>query len=91
MLGALAGIAGDRFSLGFVAETERQVVAHLQAHLKELPVQDKKSQAILELMHEDEAQHAEVAKAAGAFELPFLIQHMMQWTSKLMTYSSYYL
>jgi ubiquinone biosynthesis monooxygenase Coq7 len=91
MLGALAGIAGDRLSLGFVAETELQVSAHLQKHLQKLPAQDKKSKAILEQMHEDEAHHAEVAKEAGATELPLIIKKLMQGVSKLMTHSSYHI
>lgn len=90
-LGALAGIIGDRWSLGFVAETEKQVVAHLENHLQKLPQQDKKTRAILEQMHRDEAQHAEIANAAGAAELPLIIQKLMQGISKLMTNSSYYI
>lgn len=91
MIGALAGLVGDRWSLGFVAETERQVAAHLQKHLRCLPAQDTKSQAILTRMHSDEAQHAEAANAAGAMDLPFLIKQAMRATSKLMTCSSYYI
>ncbi|CDZ76141.1 2-nonaprenyl-3-methyl-6-methoxy-1,4-benzoquinol hydroxylase [Legionella massiliensis] len=90
LLGTLAGAAGDRWSLGFVAETEKQVVDHLQKHLQKLPAQDQKSKAILEQMNEDEAQHAEVAIEAGAAELPFFIKQLMQSVSKLMTRSSYY-
>ncbi len=91
MLGALAGMAGDRWSLGFVAETERQVTAHLQKHLQNLPKQDLKTQAILAKMHEDEAYHAEMAVDAGAIELPFLIKQLMKGVSTLLTRSSYYL
>ncbi len=90
-LGALAGLAGDRLSLGFVAETELQVSAHLQKHLAKLPAQDKKSKAILEQMHDDEAHHAVVAREAGAVELPFLIKKLMQGVSKLMTHTSYHI
>lgn len=90
MMGSLAGIAGDRWSLGFVAETEEQVAAHLQAHLQHLPAHDQKSRAILAQMQEDEAQHAEFAKSAGAAELPLAIKMLMQSVSKLMTHSSYY-
>jgi len=89
MLGALAGFAGDKLSLGFVAETELQVSRHLQKHLQKLPDQDKKSKAILEQMHEDEAHHAEVAWNSGAQELPPFIKKLMEGVSKLMTYSSY--
>lgn len=91
LLGALAGIAGDKISLGFVAETERQVSAHLKNHLQQLPAHDKKSQAILQKMQEDEEQHASAAVASGAIELPFVIKQMMGAVSKLMTKSSYYI
>lgn len=90
MIGALAGLAGDKWSLGFVAETETQVSNHIQKHLLKLPVEDKKSQAILKQMLDDETQHAEMAMAAGGQELPLLIKKLMQGTSKVMTYSSYY-
>ena len=91
MLGALAGLAGDRYSLGFVAETERQVTNHLQKHLQLLPPEDIKTKAIISKMQEDETQHAEAASAAGAAELPYLIKQLMHGVSKLMTQSSYYL
>lgn len=91
ILGALAGLAGDRVSLGFVAETERQVSAHLQHHLQSLPQQDKKSHAILEQMQKDEEHHAHTALAAGGIELPFAIKQIMSIVSKLMTKSSYYI
>ncbi|EHL32511.1 2-polyprenyl-3-methyl-6-methoxy-1,4-benzoquinone monooxygenase [Legionella drancourtii] len=91
LLGALAGFAGDKISLGFVAETERQVSAHLQQHLQKLPVHDKKSQAILQQMREDEEQHATAAVNAGGIELPYPIKLLMNMVSKLMTTSSYYL
>jgi 3-demethoxyubiquinol 3-hydroxylase len=91
LLGALAGFAGDKVSLGFVAETERQVSAHLQQHLHKLPAHDKKSQAILQQMREDEEQHASAAIAAGGMELAHPIKLLMSLVSKLMTHSSYYL
>lgn len=91
MIGALAGLAGDRWSLGFVAETERQVSNHLKQHLQNLPAQDVKTKEILTVMHQDEAHHAEVAKSAGAAELPFVVQQMMKMVSKVLTYGSYYL
>ncbi len=91
MLGALAGLAGDRWSLGFVAETERQVSLHLQKHLQHLPPQDMKTRAILAKMQDDETHHAEMAVAAGATELPFLIKKLMAVASTLLTRSSYYL
>lgn len=91
IIGALAGLAGDKISLGFVAETERQVTSHLQHHLQRLPLEDKKTRAILERMQEDEEHHANLAVEAGAIELPFLIKQAMSAVSKLMTKSSYYL
>lgn len=91
LIGALAGLAGDKWSLGFVAETERQVTNHLQEHIKHLPPQDEKTKAILAKMQDDEAHHAEMANAAGAADLPFLIKQLMQGVSKLMTKSSYYI
>ena len=91
MIGALAGLAGDRWSLGFVAETERQVSNHLKQHLQNLPAKDVKTKEILTVMHQDEAHHAEVAKSAGAAELPFVVQQMMKMVSKVLTYGSYYL
>lgn len=90
ILGALAGFVGDKVSLGFVAETERQVSAHLQHHLQQLPAKDKKSQAILFKMKEDEEQHATTALNAGAIELPYIVKQLMRVVSKLMTKSSYY-
>ena len=90
-IGALAGIAGDNWSLGFVAETERQVVKHLEEHLARLPEQDRKSHAILEQMKEDEGRHATVALKAGGAELPEPVRQLMRITSKLMTTTTYYL
>jgi ubiquinone biosynthesis monooxygenase Coq7 len=90
-IGALAGIAGDQWSLGFVAETEHQVVRHLDAHLARLPEQDVKSRAILEQMRTDEAQHATAALAAGGASLPAPVRQVMAWTSKAMTSSAYWL
>lgn len=91
ILGALAGMAGDNISLGFVAETERQVSAHLNHHLEKIPEYDKKTQAILKLMKEDEEYHARMALESGAIELPYLIKQLMSAVSKLMTKTSYYL
>ncbi len=89
VIGAVAGKAGDRWSLGFVAETERQVVRHLDAHLEKLPQQDKKSRAILEQMREDELHHATAALEAGGAELPAPIRKLMGVTSKIMTKTAY--
>ncbi|MGL5741883.1 MAG: 2-polyprenyl-3-methyl-6-methoxy-1,4-benzoquinone monooxygenase [Legionella sp.] len=91
VLGALAGLAGDKISLGFVAETERQVSQHLQRHLQKIPEYDKKTQIILKKMQEDEEQHATAAMEAGAIELPYIIKQLMHVVSKLMTKSSYYI
>ena len=90
-IGALAGLAGDRWSLGFLAETERQVVAHLDGHLRRLPPQDNKSRAILEQMREDEGRHAITAQRAGGASLPGPIKKLMQLTSRLMTETAYWL
>ena len=89
-IGALAGAAGDQWSLGFVAETERQVVRHLNEHLGKLPPQDDKSRAILEQMREDEGHHATTAINAGAAELPPPIKQAMRFMSKVMTRSVYW-
>ena len=88
-IGALAGLAGDKWSLGFVAETERQVVAHLEGHLRRLPPQDEKSRAILEQMKDDEAHHATVAIESGAAELPPPIRRLMRLTARIMTTLAY--
>lgn len=91
LIGATAGIAGDKWSLGFVAETERQVTAHLDAHLEQLPAHDNKSRAILTQMREDEAQHATTATQAGATMLPDAIKTVMRFTARLMTKSAYWI
>jgi len=90
-IGAIAGLVGDKWSLGFVAETEHQVVQHLESHLGQLSENDKKSRAILEQMKEDEGQHATLALHAGGAELPKPVQKLMALTSKIMTRSSFYL
>jgi ubiquinone biosynthesis monooxygenase Coq7 len=91
LIGAAAGLAGDKWSLGFVAETEHQVEAHLNDHLQRIPPQDQKSHAILVQMKEDEIHHATVALEAGGAELPAPIKAAMKITSKLMTKSVFYL
>jgi ubiquinone biosynthesis monooxygenase Coq7 len=90
LLGMIAGLAGDRLSLGFVAETERQVSLHLQAHLKRLPTQDQKTRAILAQMETDESKHAAVALEAGAAQLPGPVCFLMRYAAKCLTLSSYY-
>jgi ubiquinone biosynthesis monooxygenase Coq7 len=91
MLGAAAGLAGDKWSLGFVAETENQVGAHLDDHISRVPQQDKRTHAVLQQMKTDEAGHAALAMAAGGAELPQPIKLAMKLTSKLMTRSVFYL
>jgi ubiquinone biosynthesis monooxygenase Coq7 len=88
-IGALAGALGDKWSLGFVAATEDQVCAHLESHLTELPIQDNKSKAILNLMLEDEQRHATVALEAGGVQFPAAIKNGMTQLSKVMTKATY--
>jgi ubiquinone biosynthesis monooxygenase Coq7 len=90
-IGATAGLLGDKWSLGFVAETEKQVIEHLEGHLKRMPENDKKSRAVLEQMKIDEAHHGATAKAAGGAELPRPVRDLMQLTSKVMTGTAYWL
>ncbi len=90
-IGAAAGLVGDKWSLGFVAETEHQVIRHLEGHLARLSPQDTKSRAILEQMKQDEAHHATVAIEHGAAEFPGPVKQLMQLTSKVMTTTTYWL
>lgn len=90
-IGALAGMVSDKVSLGFVAETEHQVVKHLDQHLQRLPENDEKSRQILEQMKQDEAEHGEAAIHAGGVELPLPIKKLMQQTSKIMTRTAYWI
>jgi ubiquinone biosynthesis monooxygenase Coq7 len=90
-LGALAGALGDRTSLGFVAETEKQVESHLTRHLERLPPADLESRAILERMKQDESEHGARAERMGGRPLPFPIPLAMRLTSRLMTHGSYWL
>ena len=84
-IGLAVGWAGDDWSLGFVVETERQVEAHLASHLERLPVEDHDSRAIVAQMKVDEAQHAELAQAAGARDLPVALKQLMKLAAKVMT------
>jgi ubiquinone biosynthesis monooxygenase Coq7 len=84
-LGLLAGRLGDKVSLGFVAETEIQVGAHLQSHLERLPPGDHASRAIVAQMRDDELRHAQAAQDAGAIELPQPVKDLMRAAAKLMT------
>lgn len=89
-IGALAGLAGDRWSLGFLAETEQQVVKHLSGHLERLPYVDEKSRAILAQMREDEGRHATTAIESGGATLPGPVQQLMRFTSRIMTRTTYW-
>lgn len=89
-LGALSGLAGDRWNLAFLAETERQVEGHLKGHLERLPQDDHKSRALIEQMKADEAQHAAIALAGGAAELPAPLKLAMRLASKVMTGTSHW-
>ena len=90
-IGAAAGIAGDRWSLGFVVETERQVVEHLGDHLSRLPDGDRRSRVLLRRMQADEQQHATRARAAGGAPLPPVVRRAMRAASKVMTRTAYWI
>lgn len=90
-IGAAAGLAGDKFSLGFIAETERQVAAHLDRHLQKLPAGDQRSRAILEQMKRDEIRHGDKASRAGGTPLPRPVCALMRLTSKVMTETAYWI
>jgi ubiquinone biosynthesis monooxygenase Coq7 len=90
-MGTVAAHLGDQRSLGFVAETERQVEAHLNGHLEKLPAQDAKSRAIVEQMRTDEAQHGEAARNLGAIEAPVPVKAAMAAMAKVMTTTAYYI
>jgi ubiquinone biosynthesis monooxygenase Coq7 len=90
-LGAMAGALGDRASLGFITETEKQVESHLRGHLSRLSPEDLRSRAILEQMTHDEMKHGEKAASMGGAALPFGVQLAMRATSKLMTHGSYWI
>ena len=89
-LGLLAGRLGDRTSLGFVVETERQVEAHLQSHLDRLPATDRASRAIVAQMKQDEAEHAQAALSQGGAELPPIARALMRAAAKVMTTTAHY-
>jgi ubiquinone biosynthesis monooxygenase Coq7 len=88
-IGIVAGLFGDKWNLGFLAETEYQVVRHLDSHLKQIPQNDKRSRAILEQMRVDELQHAITAEKSGAENLPNGVKRLMSLTSKVMTKTAY--
>ena len=88
-IGAASGILGDKWSLGFIAETERQVCAHLDEHLDGLPEDDQRSRAIVRQMRDEEEEHGENAISAGAAELPLPVKRLMTLTAKIMTKTAY--
>lgn len=88
-IGAASGVLGDRWSLGFIAETEDQVCAHLDNHLERLPDEDGRSRAIVRQMRDEEAQHGEEAAAAGAADLPDSVKRLMRLTAGVMTNTAY--
>lgn len=90
-LGAIAGKIDNKFNLGFLEETEKQVTAHLEGHIKKISKNDKKTHAILEQMKYDEQCHQKTAKSLGSKELPSLFQKIMNATSKLMTKTTYWI
>jgi 3-demethoxyubiquinol 3-hydroxylase len=90
-IGAAAALLGDRASLGFVVETERQVEGHLDEHLARLPPDDARSRAILQTMRADEIAHGLSAKAAGGAELPSPVRFLMRNTARLMTSAAYWI
>ena len=90
-LGAIAGAVGDKWNLGFLAETEQQVGAHLASHLEKLSADDVKTRTIVKQMHKDETAHALEAKQLGAAELPNAVKAGMKLASKIMTTTAYYI
>ena len=88
-IGALAGLSGDRTSLGFVDETEKQVCAHLESHLDDLPAEDERSRRIVAQMKADEDRHASDARAKGAALLPRPVRELMRRTARIMTGTAY--
>lgn len=90
-IGAISGLFGDKWNLGFLAETEKQVEGHLDDHLGRLPEDDRKSRAIVAQMKEDEAEHARSAMAHGGAELPAPARQAMRAASRLMTHSTYWI
>jgi len=89
-LGMVSGLAGDRWSMGFLAETEAQVERHLEGHLDRLPADDARSRAIVTQMRDDEARHGSMGRALGAAELPLPVKAAMRMASRVMTRTAYY-
>ena len=90
LIGAASGVLGDRWSLGFVEETERQVAEHLSGHLERLPAGDVRSRAIITKMRDDEERHGAQAKQAGAGELPTAVRRLMRAAAGVMTRTAYH-
>lgn len=88
-IGSIAALAGDRYSLGFLAETERQVVVHLSEQMVRLPVGDHQSRAVIRAMRKDESGHAEQAEQFGGVELPLPLRLLMKGAAKIMTSIAY--
>ena len=91
VMGAASGVLGDKWSLGFIQETERQVSEHLTGHLDRLPENDAKSRAIVEQMRDEEERHGANARKAGAAELPAPVRGLMRLTAKVMTNTAYWI
>jgi len=89
-IGAASGLLGDKWSLGFIAETEKQVCSHLDSHLDRLPEDDAKSRAIVKQMRDEEEEHGKNAIEAGAAELPWPVVRLMRATAKVMTNTAYW-
>jgi ubiquinone biosynthesis monooxygenase Coq7 len=89
-LGMASGLLGDRWSMGFLAETEAQVERHLEGHLDELPPDDRRSRAIVLQMRDDEQRHGAMGRSLGATELPYPVKLAMKATSKVMTRTAYW-
>jgi len=90
-MGAASGVLGDKWSLGFIEETERQVSTHLTGHLDRLPENDAKSRAIVKQMRDEEERHGANARNAGAAELPEPVRGLMRLTAKVMTGTAYWI
>jgi ubiquinone biosynthesis monooxygenase Coq7 len=88
-IGAASGVLGDKWSLGFIAETERQVCDHLDSHLDRLPDRDARSRAIVTQMRDEEAEHGDNAREAGAADLPEPVRRLMKLTARVMTSTAY--
>lgn len=89
LIGAASGLLGDKWSLGFIAETEKQVCDHLDSHLDRLPAEDSRSRAIVEQMRDEEKEHGDNARKAGAADLPDPVRQVMKLTARVMTSAAY--